>query len=368
MVEEIDFTVGSFPMKKIIHVITTIERGGAEKQLLILIQQQLKLGHEVDVIPIKGLPELEEDLHKLGARVHLELLNKKFIAMVIKLRRLLSLDSSAIVHAHLPMAELLSRIALLGLSNSFIVSRHNAEPFSPFLSRILSTFVTSRAHCIIAISQVVKQFLIDSKEITNIAKIHVVHYSFDPNVVFLDSPRNDSAPTGSLQLLTIGRLVKQKNYPFLLSGLSLVSTMDVDFRLCVLGSGPLELELKNLSKKLGIGEKIDWLGRHKDVQSFLKSSDALLMSSLYEGFGLVLLEAMQLGLPIIAPRRSTFPEVLGEDYPGLYLPDSCKDMAFKIESLRNRDFYSHASKQSLLRLNNFDPDKMAHAIEVCYDG
>ena len=53
-------------MNKIVHLITTLERGGAEKQLLVLVREQLKLGYEVEIYPLKGQVELKNDFEKIN--------------------------------------------------------------------------------------------------------------------------------------------------------------------------------------------------------------------------------------------------------------------------------------------------------------
>jgi len=57
-------------MKKILHIITTINRGGAENQLLVLAEQQIKEGYTVEIVYLKDLPALKEDFENLGVKVN----------------------------------------------------------------------------------------------------------------------------------------------------------------------------------------------------------------------------------------------------------------------------------------------------------
>jgi glycosyltransferase involved in cell wall biosynthesis len=128
--------------------------------------------------------------------------------------------------------------------------------------------------------------------------------------------------------------VPQKNLPLLLRALKeLSSQKSPEFSLTIVGSGPLKTELQSLSTDLGVEKMITWKGRLQEVIHFYRSLDVFVLPSDYEGFGLVLLEAMSQGIPVIARRISAIPEVLGEDHPGLVDSVSPVDLALKIRML-----------------------------------
>ena len=100
-------------------------------------------------------------------------------------------------------------------------------------------------------------------------------------------------------LISVGRLVERKGYKYLIKALSLLPNK---IHLNLIGDGPLENQLKNLSKKLKVDNRIDFLGFIPEEKKFqyLANSDLYVLPSLHEGFGIVLQEAMQVGLPIVA--------------------------------------------------------------------
>ena len=99
--------------------------------------------------------------------------------------------------------------------------------------------------------------------------------------------------------LYVGRLNEHhKNISFLLKGLSHLRYKD--WKLIVIGTGPDESKLKKLASDLGISDKIQWLGFKKDPYSEIKEATALLLTSRWEGFPMVLVEANQRGIPIIS--------------------------------------------------------------------
>jgi glycosyltransferase involved in cell wall biosynthesis len=203
------------------HLITTISRGGAENQLLVLVKEQIRQGLEVHVVYLKGLPELRTELESLGVIVHSELAGAHFIRQTFLLRKIV-VGKNAIVHAHLPRSELVAFFS--PVSFTFFVTRHNAEPFFPgapkFLSNSLSKMVSMRCKNFIAISAAVKSFMINRGEIFNPEKIQIVRYGYEQK-------RNLDAGVGVptsplLKLGTVSRLTDQKDIHTMLRAFKLV--------------------------------------------------------------------------------------------------------------------------------------------------
>ena len=125
----------------ILHVITTIDLGGAEKQLFTLATCQKEKGFDVEVVFLKDKPTLMQNFLKVGVKVDLGFAGLGFFRQVLKLKQRKS-QENLVVHAHLPRAELLCALSLK--QESFIVTRHNSEAFFPNgsakLSQLLSRF------------------------------------------------------------------------------------------------------------------------------------------------------------------------------------------------------------------------------------
>ena len=127
---------------KVTHLITTIERGGAEKQLLTLASEQVQSGLNVVVLYLKGKPDLRNEFEAAGVEVNNLLVGKSFLKQIFLLSKYLRKNPSP-VHAHLPKSELLAAIVVT--KKYLVFSRHNAEPFWPggprIISNLLSKFV-----------------------------------------------------------------------------------------------------------------------------------------------------------------------------------------------------------------------------------
>jgi glycosyltransferase involved in cell wall biosynthesis len=359
--------------KKVTHLITTIERGGAEKQLLTLASEQVQSGLKAEVFFLKGKPDLKNEFEESGVKVNNLLVGKSFLRQIFLLSKQLRKNPS-LVHAHLPKSELLAAIVVR--NKHLIFSRHNAEPFWPggprIISNLLSKFVCKRASQGIAISNSVKSYLIKRGEILNNYTIDVVYYGFQKNIstnaAGLGLIANImNGQSSNYKIGTIGRLVPQKDYPTLLNAFSNVLKSVPTTDLYVVGDGYLQKDLIKLSITLGINDKVHWVGKTQYINEFLSRIDLFILPSHYEGFGLVLLEAMVAKKPIIAANNSAIPEVLGKSYDGLFSTGDVNALAQQIKTAITDNSFSERLVQSYSsQLNLFDPSKMNTNIEKVY--
>jgi len=352
---------------KILHVITTIGLGGAEKQLLTLATCQREQGYEVEVIFLKDKPLLLQKFLEVGIRVDLSFVNFGFFRQIRNLKARES-TKNLVIHAHLPRAELLCALSLE--PKTFIVTRHNSEAFFPKgparLSKVLSRFVLNRSFASISISKAVANYLKTSGEMGDTQNNHVIYYGIKDTSV---SPRSDlRVVSGPIQVGTVSRLVPQKNLPLLLGALKELSSQEsLVFNLTIVGSGPLKTELHSLSADLGIEKLVTWKGQLQDVLSFYRSLNVFVLPSDYEGFGLVLLEAMSQGIPVIARRISAIPEVMGEEHPGLVDSVSPVDLALKIRTVTSdQDALRSCLNYQARRLLEFPIEKSQREHERLY--
>jgi glycosyltransferase involved in cell wall biosynthesis len=358
---------------KVTHLITTIERGGAEKQLLTLASEQVQSGIKVEVIFLKGKSELKKEFEESGVDVNKLLTGKNFLHQIFLLSKYLRKNPSP-VHAHLPKSELLAAIVVP--NKYFIFTRHNSEPFWPsgprIISNLLSKFVCKRASQGIAISNAVKSYLIKRGEIPTHYIIDVVYYGFkkdsSTNSAGLNSITNlMTSKSSEFKIGTIGRLVPQKDYPTLLSAFSNVLKSAPNTELYVVGEGYLQKELIELSQLLGVKSKVHWLGKTEYIKVFLSKIDLFILPSKYEGFGLVLLEAMVAKKPIIAANNSAIPEVLGTAYEGLFSTGDVKALAQHINTAINeKNFLERLVNSYSSQLNLFDPSDMNKYVRNIY--
>ena len=166
-----------------------------------------------------------------------------------------------------------------------------------------------------------------------------------PNGIEIEAVRNRAEASLELEgieegkplIAAIGRLVPQKGFNYLLDAYALV-LREMDSQLVVLGEGPLRSELEAQAELLGIADSVLLPGFISEPFPLLKRAELFVLSSVYEGFGIVVLEAMVCGTPVAATDCHWGPaELLRDGEAGLLVPPAdVGELAGAIlESLRN---------------------------------
>ncbi|MBD1401015.1 glycosyltransferase [Pelovirga terrestris] len=132
---------------------------------------------------------------------------------------------------------------------------------------------------------------------------------------------NLSREQSTIVLGHAGRLSSQKNQKFLIDAVSQLKKQDTNCHLKIAGSGPLEDELRAYADAKGVAEQIEFLGFQDNIRAFMAGIDIFLLSSHWEGFGYVLVEAMAAGRPVVAFNSSSNPEIVIDGLTG-YLVDN----------------------------------------------
>jgi glycosyltransferase involved in cell wall biosynthesis len=314
---------------KILHLVKATGIAGAETHLLVLMSGLVKQGMEVSLIvledPTRRVPGLLETARGMGVEAlavpiyaHLD------PGLPSRLTRTFRPRPFDILHAHLPHAEVYGARVLGGLPQAgFVITRHSDNPFrrSP-LFRLVFTPSWKRAGKIIAISEAVRRSMIRSEHVPS-ERIAVIPYGLDSQEFHagLVPGRLKSGlgiPDAPL-VGFVGRLVRPKGVDTLLRAFVEVERREPRAQLVIVGDGPWRQRLVHLGRDLGLST-VHFLGWREDVVSIMADLDVLVMPSRWEGFGLVALEAMSLGKPVIATRVSALPEVIAEGVTGLLVP------------------------------------------------
>jgi len=164
-------------------------------------------------------------------------------------------------------------------------------------------------------------------------------------------------------IVTAGRLTEQKDYPTLFEAFKRVCDQGLDARLVVFGEGPDASKLEALARTLGIHDRIDWRGWVASPHAQMAACDVFVMTSRWEGFGNVIVEAMACGLPVVCTDCESGPrEILGDGEYGVLVPvgDSAA-VAGAIQRLAS-DHHLHATlrDRGLARARDFDASRIVH--------
>ena len=314
---------------RILHVITTLDVGGAEMHLLAQVRGQVARGHAVEVAWLKGRGSLAPDFRAAGAgRVERASLPFGLLARI---------RGADLVHSHLLKADMLAALLALlaGRRARLVASKHNDE-------QVLLRAPVSRVHGVlgnlprrtIVLSDHVGRFVERHGRVAR-ARIVRVYYGLDP-APFERAAREAPGTRGALRaglglrpddvvLVCVARFAPQKAHDVLLRAFARAAREEPRLALLLVGDDPFgdgRRRAEALAAELALGGRAVFAGIRRDVPALLAASDVFVMCSLWEGLGLVFLEAMAAGLPVLATRVSAVPEVVVEGRTGLLVPPS----------------------------------------------
>lgn len=266
---------------------------------------------------------------------------------LLRLVRFLRRAEIDVFHAHLFEPAVIGLpAAVLAGTRVRILTRH----YSDYHTRIdrrwhtrLDQLCTTMSHAVIAVSRHTAQHLVE-REGAPPEKVHVVLNGIDFERVRPSDPRSRERLRSELNvgesyvLLTAARLHPEKGYEHLFAALpGIMAQLDRRCVLLIAGTSALEAHYRELARSLGLEAAVRFLGYRTDIADLMLSADLFVLASVAEAFGLVLAEALYLGVPVVATRVGGIPEIVDDGVDGVLVPpgDSAALAQAVVELLRN---------------------------------
>jgi glycosyltransferase involved in cell wall biosynthesis len=305
---------------KVLHLLKVQGVGGAEQHLLALLPSLREQGIDARVLSLdaggdsarfhEGLDARGVPWRRIRSGFHV---SPRLAADVIRAVRS---ERPDLLHSHMVHGDIYGSFAAHALRIPFVSTRHNDDRYllGPF--RYVDRAAMHGVRRIIAISDAVRRFQVRAG--LPAAKLETIHYGLDTipgspsEVTPLQAGISPEAPL----VLAIGRLIEQKDHATLLRAFALVQAEHVEARLAILGWGPLEEKTRALVRELELSHAVSVLGR-VEPREWLARADVFAHTSRWEGFGIVLLEAMLASLPVVATNVSAIPEIVADGETGL---------------------------------------------------
>ena len=263
-----------------------------------------------------------DDLVPLAPRSEVDL------ASAWRLARVIALHRPDVVHAHDPHA-----VAMASMALSFGVSP--AEPRLVASRRVdfhlqrhsFSRWKYRQVECFIAASRAIADIL--AHDGIPRRRISVVHDGIEVDRV-RRAPAGDLHqefwfPKGSPVLVNVGALVPHKGQKFLVEAMARVRRAVADAQLVIFGEGELRASLEQQIRELDLQKHVVLAGFRDDVLSLTKSADLFVMSSVTEGLGSTVLDAMAMGLAVVGTRAGGIPEAVEDGVTGVLVPPGQAD-------------------------------------------
>jgi len=319
-----------------LHVDTQRTWRGGQRQVLLTVLGMRERGHRAVLV---AHPEGElanrasegHDLIRLAPRTEVDLHAAWKLSRIVKQLR------PDIIHAHDPHAVAAAALALSFMTSGkcpgLIASRRVAFHLK---SNTFSRWKYSQVDCFAAASNAIRRTLIEDG--IDEGRIVTIYEGIDIGRVQLEPAANIHAelwlPTHAPIVGAVAALTHEKGHKHFIDAAALVIREVPDARFVILGEGELRPALERQVKELHLERHVVLPGFRADVLSFIKSFDVFVMSSLAEGLGTSLLDAMALSKPAVATDTGGIPEVVSHGETGLLVqPRDHRAMASAIVEL-----------------------------------
>jgi len=281
---------------KIVFVITGLGLGGAEKQICLLADQLADAGNEIKIISLTGETVVKPE----NSHIEIYPLDMKkspfgFLSGLLNLRKTIKNFKPDVVHSHMFHANIMMRLAgILTHRHYRLICTAHSKNEGGKLRMFLYRFTDSLCDFNTNVSKealdeyINKKAFSPSKSLVIYNGIDTEKFKFSNNARI--SLRKELAINESEQLiLTVGRLTPAKDYPNLLSAFSQLPEC---FKLVIIGEGEVRQELENIIRINELGDRVKMLGGISSVSDYYSACDLFVLPSAWEGFGLVVAEAM----------------------------------------------------------------------------
>jgi len=363
---------------RVVHIVKATGIHGAEKHLLTLLSG-LNSRYDIFIIvltePETPLNSYFEKLAENNINSYNVILRSDMDPICLwKIYQLLKKINPCLVHTHLIHGDIYGTLAArLADIKKIISTKHNDDRFRKNrVIKALNIAINKKTAGIITISRWVRDFTTRVEEVPP-EKARTIYYGLKD--VFLPAEtgtiRSELGISQNTVLVgIIARLVEQKGHKYLIDAFFRVREKNSAISLLIVGDGELRKELQQQVKKRGLEKAVIFTGYREDTERILSAIDIFVHSSLWEGFGLSILEAMAMGKAVIATKVSAIPELVIDGETGVLVPSKETDLLSKriLELSENTELRNRFGNNGRERWRKmFSVDKMIRETENYYD-
>lgn len=348
---------------KILFVINNLGMGGAENMVVRLADSLADKGYTIK-IAIFSNPILVRPKNSSIEIINYETVSGKgLLETFLKLRNTIRSFNPDVVHSHMFRANFISRLVRLTLPFSKLICTEHSTSVGGVKKAIayritdvlasINTNVSSEA-----VDSYIRHYAVKAGRMISVPNgIDTEKFKLDEKIRI--KSRNELQVSDKNILLAVGRLSPAKNYSNLIHSISyLKKSGKTNFKLFIVGDGPLYEDLNQLRQELGVENLIEFLGLRHDISYLMQAADIYLMSSSWEGLPMVILEAMSCEKLIISTDCGGIANLIRDS--GFTVPiDDPKALASQIESaleMTEQERKNRGMKARKHILNNYTLD------------
>lgn len=351
---------------KILHIISSPAAGGAEIFVKDLILNSVEKNIQPSVLFISSAKEIgRSEEFELEYLKELKNKNIPFYFLPIGSRRnifkglptfnrKLKLIQPTCIHAHLLSGIIYSKLSLINIP---IVYTHHSSVIET--NKYIFTLLMFFCSAFVGISNVCSRFL---NQYLPKNKFSITIYNALDLTKF-KVKRDEAIVEKSIPLLlAVGRISKEKNYQLLLESILLLKRKyNKEVKLQIAGDGDkfIKTNLESFIKESGLEENVFLLGNRSDIGKLMYDADVFVMSSLYEGFPIALLEAQSIGLPAVVTDVGGCKELLDITKGGMLVStESSSELSYSLlQILNDVNLQKKMSNNAISNINQFSIDK-----------
>lgn len=339
---------------KILYIITGLALGGAERITVDLANEMAIRGHDVLIVYLNGENVFQNQIqHSICVKkilVTKEPIN--FMKSLIKARRVLKRFRPDVVHAQMFHANVFARLLRCIVSIPLLICTEHSKNIESNVRMVIYQITDFLSNVNTNVSQEATEYFIE-KNAFSASKSCFVYNGI--NLKYFKKITNKKSyirekygiAEDDFVFLNVGRLVLAKDHINLLNAFLTFHAKYKKGRLLIVGNGPLLHILETYVAKEDLTECVLFAGAHDNVLDFYNAADCFVLSSSWEGFGLVLAEAMGCELPVISTNAGGCAEVVG-DSDFIVPTNSSNALASKMEEI----FALPIEKRMLIGKNN----------------
>jgi glycosyltransferase involved in cell wall biosynthesis len=365
--------------KKIVHVIDEFKPGGAQTHLVTILKEMhrrddanhevwclLEDGHIGDQLRYLSIPTKSFDLREL-------LQKKKYLRIISKLRREILASRPDVIEAHLTWSRLFCSIAGYAEGVPIRIGFEHGDIYMSSRKFRLANFTTQFLFSkIIVCSNALKQWVINTHFIAAY-KLLVLHNCVD-TIKFNPmnrKQRESNWPNAKTLFCSVGTLGNgvNKRMDICIRAIALARENGADIGLLICGDGNQRGDLEMLIKSLHVEDHIKILGMRDDINFVIASCDAFCHAAPFEPFGIVCIEAMASGIPVVIPNSGGIAEIVKNGVNGFtYCPLDYHELASCMVKLSSNQADTARMSESALEtvMNRFTVENYVNRIEPYY--
>jgi len=358
-------------MIKLLIVIHSLKGGGAERVLINLLKGLDRGKFSITLVLYEGVfdfpcpDNVDIEILDISASRNFFKLARGFILKIMALARSIKKHNPDIIFSFLSSTNVTVILAreFAATKARLIISEHT-HPTTNLknemygnITKLFMKKLYPKADKIVTVSEWIKQDLVQNFHLPE-NKIKAICNPVDSENIELlsrEEIENIWFKSDIPVIVAVGRLTKQKGYPYLLRAFSIVREQ-LSCRLLIIGEGEDKTMLDTMAKELGIEKDTIFAGFQKNPFKYMAKSSLFVLSSLYEGFPNVILEAMTLGLAIVATDCPSGPsELIDDGQNGILVPvKDEKALAHAIvEVLKNDKLREDLGREAKLKAQRF---------------